>query len=123
MHSTDRFRLDDVRCELDGRSLAVANLSVGGFFIACEPPLPLEQSVAFDLVFGDGWRVAGVGRVAWVNAPGGSESPALPVGCGITITRIAFPDKLAIVDRLRRAEHSSEERAAFERAGMSRGVS
>jgi hypothetical protein len=40
--------------------------------------------------------------VAWVNGQE-SASPTLPTGCGITITKIAFPDKLALVDRLRRA--------------------
>lgn len=102
MRSTDRFAIEDVRCDVAGATLAVTNLSVGGFFVACEPPLPLGQSVAFDLVFGDGWRASAVGRVAWVNAQQ-SETPALPRGCGITITKIAFPDKLALVDRLRRA--------------------
>ena len=102
MRSTDRFSIEDVRCDLAGASLAVTNLSVGGFFVACEPPLPLGHSVAFDLVFADGWRAPAVGRVAWVNGQE-SESSTLPTGCGITITKIAFPDKLALVDRLRRA--------------------
>jgi len=71
MRSTDRFAIEDVRCDVAGATLAVTNLSVGGFFVACEPPLPLGQSVAFDLVFGDGWRASAVGRVAWVNAQDG----------------------------------------------------
>jgi hypothetical protein len=102
MRSTDRFSIEDVRCDVAGASLAVTNLSVGGFYVACEPPLPMGHSVAFDLVFGDGWRASAVGRVAWVNAQE-STTPGLPMGCGITITKIAFPDKLALVDRLRRA--------------------
>ena len=77
-------------------------MSLGGFFVACAPPLPAGHSVAFDLVFADGWRVPAVGRVAWVNGQIDSK-PELPTGCGITITKIAFPDKLALVDRLRRA--------------------
>jgi len=101
MRSTDRFSIEDVHCNVAGATLAVTNLSVGGFFVACEPPLPLGQSVAFDLVFADGWRASAVGRVAWVN--GQESQTALPRGCGITITKIAFPDKLALVDRLRRA--------------------
>jgi hypothetical protein len=102
VRSTDRFSIEHVRCDVAGASLAVTNLSVGGFFVACEPPLPLGHSVAFDLVFADGWRAPAVGRVAWVNGQE-SASPTLPTGCGITITKIAFPDKLALVDRLRRA--------------------
>jgi Tfp pilus assembly protein PilZ len=103
MRSTDRFALEDVRCHVGEASLPVTNLSVGGFYVACEPPLPLGQSIAFELVFSDGWRLAAVGRVAWVNSPEAGSTPGLPTGCGITITKIAFPDKLAIVDRLRRA--------------------
>jgi len=103
MRSTDRFALHDVSCSIGGRDLRVANLSVGGFFVVCDPPLPLAQSVAFDLVFSDGWRASAVGRVVWVNGGESAPSSPLPIGCGITITKIAFPDKLAIVDRLRRA--------------------
>ncbi len=44
-----------------------------------------------------------MGRVAWVNDPEAPRNPALPPGCGITITKIAFTDKLAIVQLLRRA--------------------
>ena len=36
--------------------------------------------------------------------------PDLPTGCGITITKIAFPDKLALVDRLRRAASVADPR-------------
>jgi PilZ domain-containing protein len=109
MRSTDRFSIEDVRCHVGGASLAVANLSLGGFFVACEPPLPTGHSVAFDLVFADGWRVPAVGRVAWVNGQIDNK-PDLPTGCGITITRIAFPDKLALVDRLRRASTAADPR-------------
>jgi Tfp pilus assembly protein PilZ len=110
MRSTDRFAIEDVRCDVGGASLAVANLSVGGFFVACEPPLPLGHSVAFDLVFADGWRAAAVGRVAWVNGAESGNTPGLPTGCGITITKIAFPDKLALIDRLRRASAVADPR-------------
>lgn len=109
MRSTDRFSIEDVRCHVGGHSLEVANLSVGGFFVACEPPLPLSQSVAFELVFADGWRAPAVGRVAWVNGSSGAAS-GLPTGCGITITKIAFPDKLALIDRLRRASAMADPR-------------
>jgi Tfp pilus assembly protein PilZ len=117
MRSTDRFALHDVTCDIGGRTLAVANLSVGGFFVVSDPPLPLGQSVAFELTFSDGWRASAVGRVVWVN--GGETAPAspLPIGCGITITQIAFPDKLAIVDRLRRATEAPHERRRGARAG------
>lgn len=102
MRSTDRFALLDVRCELGDASLPVANLSMGGFFVVCQPPLPRGQVLAFDLVFPSGGRIPALGRVAWVNDPGAVRNPKLPIGCGVTITRIAFPDKLAIVQLLKR---------------------
>ena len=110
MRSTDRFSLEAVECALGGHRLPVANLSVGGFYVACEPPPPLGQSVAFELFFADGWRMSAVGRVAWVNGLESAGTSGLPAGCGITITKIAFPDKLAIIDRLRRASGSPAER-------------
>src|SRR5262249_31435128 len=103
MRSSDRYSLADVQCAVGGHDLPGASLSVGGFYVACETPFPLGQSVAFELRFADGWRLAAVGRVAWVNEPGAADAAGLPTGCGITITKIAFPDKLAIIDRLRRA--------------------
>src|SRR5690349_2520272 len=112
MRSTDRFSIDDVRCEFAGGSHVVADLSVGGFFVAADSPLPLGQSVAFDLIFPDGWRVGAVGRVAWINGPDDTRRAGLPVGFGITITQIAFPDKLAIVGRLRSATRQPEPVAA-----------
>jgi hypothetical protein len=112
MRSTDRFSLQDVKCLLGDHPLPVANLSLGGFYVACTPPLPLAQSVAFDLVFGDGWRLSAVGRVVWVNGDDTAGTSGLPPGCGITITKIAFPDKLALVDRLRHAPEIPAERRA-----------
>jgi Tfp pilus assembly protein PilZ len=109
VRSTDRFLIEDVRCSVGGALFDVANLSVGGFFVACEPPLPIGHSVAFELVFADGWRAPAVGRVAWVNGLEPS-TPSLPTGCGITITKIAFPDKLALIDRLRRAAAVADPR-------------
>jgi len=39
-----------------------------------------------------------------------AATSGLPAGCGITITKIAFPDKLALIDRLRRASGTAAER-------------
>jgi hypothetical protein len=103
MRASDRFSLRDLRCELGGSSMPVANLSVGGFFVACDPPLPTGHAVSFELAFPAGPRIPAVGRVAWVNSPEAVRNAGLPTGCGITITRIAFPDKLAIIDLLRRS--------------------
>ena len=103
MRSTDRYAFEDIRCEIGGASLPVANLSLGGFFVACVPPLPRGQGVAFELVFPSGGRIPALGRVAWVNGTDEAGNPQLPVGCGISITKIAFPDKLALVQVLKRA--------------------
>jgi len=110
MRSTDRFSLGDVQCLMGGHTLRVANLSLGGFFVACEAPLPEGQSVAFELAFEDGWRVSAIGRVAWVNGPEVAPGSGLPIGCGVLITKIAFQDKLAIIERLRRASGLAPER-------------
>src|SRR5688572_30729148 len=107
MLSTDRYSLEDIRCELGGASLPVANLSLGGFFVVCAPPLPLGQVVAFELVFPSARRISALGRVAWVNRPDVVGKGQLPVGCGINITQIAFPDKLAIVQLLKRASSAA----------------
>jgi hypothetical protein len=121
MRSTDRFSLEAVECAMGGHRLPVANLSVGGFYVACEPPLPLGQSVAFELAFADGWCMPAVGRVAWVNGPQAAARSGLPAGCGITITKIAFPDKLALIDRLRRASGTASERRGPDRDGRPEG--
>jgi hypothetical protein len=102
MLSTDRFASQGVQCEIGGHTLPVADLSLGGFFVACDPPLPRGQAVGFELAFPDGARIPAVGRVAWVNGTDGARNEARPTGCGIKITRIAFPDKLALVGLLRR---------------------
>ena len=102
MKSSDRFFVDGVACVYDGAPCPVANLSVGGFFVACDPPLPTGHAVSFELTFPAGVRIPAVGRVAWVNSPESVRREGLPTGCGISITKIAFPDKLAIIDVLRR---------------------
>lgn len=101
MRSKDRIALDDARCVLDGESLAVANLSLGGFFVATDKPLIAGQVVALRL------QVAGrdiplFGKVAWVNEKDAPRQPGLPAGFGVAITRIELPDKVALVEILRR---------------------
>ena len=87
---------------LDGAALPVANLSLGGFFVATETPLIAGQVVALRL------QVAGrdipiFGKVAWVNAREEPRHAELPPGFGVAITRIDLADKVALVDILRRA--------------------
>ena len=104
MKSRDRLRLDDARCMLDGRGPArVANLSLGGFFVATDTPLIAGQVVALPAAGrGKGLphlRQGGLGERARRAAP---RRPARP-GFGVAITRIDLADKVALVDILRRA--------------------
>ena len=102
MKSRDRLRLDDARCVLDGAALPVANLSLGGFFVATDTPLIAGQVVALRLqVAGKDFPI--FGKVAWVNAHDAPRHADLPSGFGVAITRIDLADKVALVDILRRA--------------------
>ena len=66
MRGRDRVSSFDVTCEWDGEARAVANLSLGGFFVASDNPLPVGQVVALHLLLPD--RPLSVeGKVAWIN--------------------------------------------------------
>jgi Tfp pilus assembly protein PilZ len=101
MRSKDRIALEDARCLLDGESLEVANLSLGGFFVATEKPLISGQVLALRLQVA-GRDIALFGKVAWVNEKDAPRRPGLPPGFGVAITRIELPDKVALVEILRR---------------------
>src|SRR5687767_2452769 len=49
MRDKDRFRPEQAECLVDGRAHPVANLSLGGFFVIAEAPLPVGQTVALRL--------------------------------------------------------------------------
>ena len=102
MRSKDRITLDDARCVLDGEHLEVANLSLGGFFVATDRPLLNGQVVALRLIVADR-EIPLFAKVAWVNERDAPRQPALPPGFGVAITRIELTDKVALVDVLRRA--------------------
>lgn len=102
MKSRDRITLDDARCLLDGEALPVANLSLGGFFVATDKPLITGQVVALRLQVGSR-DIPIFGKVAWVNARDDRRHAELPPGFGVSITRIDLADKVALVDILRRA--------------------
>ena len=105
MKGSDRFFVDGVVCRIHGTALRVANLSVGGMFVATELPLlPLiaGQVVELELVLRDRPPFAALARVSWVNEPPNLKAPDLPHGAGIQITRIGMAEKLAIVDFLKR---------------------
>lgn len=89
------------------------NLSVGGFFVATDRPPVLGQLVELSIKLPDREPFKVVGKVSWVNRD--ERTRDLPVGSGIKITKIEFPNKLAIVDYLKRA------RAAMQRSIDDRG--
>ena len=102
MKSRDRVHLEDARCVLDGEALPVANLSLGGFFVATGRPLLAGQIVALRLQVG-GREIPIFGKVAWVNGADAPRHTDLPPGFGVAITRIDLADKVALVEILRQA--------------------
>ena len=102
MKGSDRFFVDGVICRIHGVALRVANLSVGGMFVATDLSLVVGQIVDVELTLKDRPPFAAVARVSWVNEPPTPKATDLPQGAGIHITRIGMADKLAIVDFLKR---------------------
>ena len=102
MKGSDRFFVDGITCRVDGKELPVANVSVGGLFVATELPLLVGQVLELELGLQgrDPFRV--MARVTWFNDHEAPKAPDLPQGFGIQITRIGLADKLAIVDALKR---------------------
>ena len=104
MKASDRYAVSHVTCELSGQTLSVLNLSVGGFFIATDRPPVLAQLVELSMRLPDREPFKVVGKVSWVNRDERGTPGELPGGSGIKITRIDFPNKLAIVDYLKRSQ-------------------
>ncbi len=103
MKANDRYLVEDVACRFDGWLRPVVNLSLGGFFVVSEqPPMP-SQVVELELMLGQGPPFRVLGRVCWINTAAQPKAKDLPRGFGVKITQIAFPDKLAIVDLLKRS--------------------
>lgn len=103
MKGTDRFVVEGVSCVLHGRSLPVANLSVGGFFAAMARPPARGEVLELDLALKERPPFRVMGKVTWINEAKAPRSPSLPEGFGFKILRIALPDKIALVDFLKRA--------------------
>ena len=102
MKATDRYTIDGVTCELDGRQLKVANLSISGLFAITDVTLSTGQQVELILHLPDRAPFRVVGQVSWTNNPAAPHAPDLPQGLGIRITRIALPDKVSLLDLLKR---------------------
>ena len=108
MKASDRFFVEGVRCRVLGAELPVANLSVGGFYVASEALPILGQIVDLEMALRERASFRMSGRVTWVNEAGEPPATELPRGFGIKIIRIDFQDKLAIVDFLKRIVHQED---------------
>lgn len=103
MKAKDRYFIEDVVCRFDGLVRPVADLSVGGLFVVSDqPPIP-SQVVELELMLGERPPFRVLGKVCWINSAAEPKAKDLPRGFGVKITQIAFPDKLAIVDLLKRS--------------------
>ena len=103
MKATDRFLTSDIACLLNGRLMPVLNLSVGGFFVATDDPPAPGQVIGLELRLAKRSPFGILAKVTWINRPDTPKARDLPQGFGVKITRIAFPDKLAILDVLKRS--------------------
>ena len=106
MKSTDRFLVEGVVCTVHGRTLPVMNLSVGGLFVATASPPPAGELLELELTLTARPAFRVMGKVVWINEADGARAASLPRGFGFKITRIALPDKIAILDFLKRAAPS-----------------
>src|SRR5207249_2398352 len=97
-----------------------ANLSISGLFAITDLPLTAGQHVEITLHLPDRDPFRVTGLVSWTNDPAAPRAPDLPQGLGIRITRIALPDKVALLDLLKRTS-PAEVRA--ERRDSSRSIS
>ena len=109
MKASDRYFVNGVTCIMGDHEMRVANLSVGGLFAATDDDPPMEgQFVSLQLRLGPRPPFTVQGKVTWINQPSNPKAHDLPKGFGIKITKIEFPDKLAILDMLKRsADHPS----------------
>jgi Tfp pilus assembly protein PilZ len=103
MKASDRYFVKDVTCSLNGNAMPVANLSVGGLFAGTDQPPMMGQVVELELTLLGHPPFRLFAQVTWINDPVKPKAPDLPLGFGVKITRIAFPDKLAILNLLKRA--------------------
>lgn len=106
MKSTDRFLVQGVTCTVRGRPLPVVNLSVGGLFAATTDPPPAGELLELEVTLPARPPFRVLGKIIWINEAERPRASGLPRGFGFKITRITLPDKIAIVDFLKRASPS-----------------
>ena len=106
MRGKDRFSFRGVQCEIAGEMHPVADLSLGGFFVAARHPIRAGAVLAVRLQVGERSIPLHV-KVMWVNEGPSPKHPAMPAGFGVSIRRIDLRDKLALIEVLRRAAHDA----------------
>ena len=104
MKTRDRHFVDGVYCVIDGDKLRVANLGIGGFFVAAAQPPPLGHVVVGDLHLPGGQSYRIVGEVSWVNDPRRPQSNELPTGFGVKLPRVGAIVKQAIIELLKHSD-------------------
>jgi len=62
----------------------------------------MDQVLSVELRLGPGRSFPVLGKVTWWNDREAGPNLELPPGFGVKIVRVAFPDKLAILDVLKR---------------------
>jgi len=108
MKGSDRYSIDGVLCHFDGQPLPVTNLSVGGFFAATDRPPAKGLVVALDLALQGREPFPVLATVTWINNGDEPQNNRLPRGFGVKITKIAFQDKLAILNVLKQSDPSRQ---------------
>jgi hypothetical protein len=103
LKGTDRFVVDNVVCAVHGATLKVTNISVGGLFAATRSAPPLGELLEMEVALKGRPPFRVLGKVAWINEAKEPKAPDLPQGFGFKIVRIALPDKVALLDFLKRA--------------------
>jgi len=106
LKSTDRFLVQGVACTVHGRPVPVVNLSVGGLFAATTTPPPAGELLELEVTLPARPPFRVMGKVIWINEAEQPRASGLPRGFGFKITRIALPDKIAILDFLKCAAPS-----------------
>jgi Tfp pilus assembly protein PilZ len=104
LKARDRYFVEGVTCLLDGESLRIANLGIGGFFAETDRPPRLGQTLVMELVLPrTACRV--VGEVTWINsAHGRYRVHELPPGFGVRLTRLERRDREMIEELLKRSD-------------------
>ena len=97
MKGNDRYQIPGLTCTIDGRALAVVNLSVGGTFVETSEPLALGRTVTALLGLRDGVAFEVTAKVVWINATVRPRVSHLPPGFGLKIQRISFRDRMEVL--------------------------